>query len=683
VSRKRKVGKRAARAASGDVASQARVEAVPRSRGAEPATGPAAGGGAGDPGGAEVAELPVLGMGGAGIEAALDLTLGVASEAPGEVQPDPGSVAAEVLAEGSGPIAASEDLAAATVAAHAAIALEPPAAELAAAASALLDGAARDPGGAAAGPSADGADGLAVTEARRGRDGHGGGDGPHGDGDGGDEPGAVDGDGAAGSDEEGEPGAVLPTSAASMDAEQLKHLVEALVFASDKPLTIARLRQLTRVSDTRRLEQALAQLAADFSARGLVLQQVSGGYQFRTRTQLAPWVQQLIAGRPVRLSRAQLETLAIIAYRQPITRPEIDDIRGVDSSATLKLLIDRALIRILGKREEVGRPMLYGTTKEFLDFFSLGDLRELPTLREYSELTDESRRVMSDRLGVGLDGAPPAIAGDEGGASDDPLDDPRAADADGDRGGALPEDPSRPAADRGPLGLGALFGDADGSGEGDLEEAISEALPTYDREDDAATLAATDAARLEREALDVLAATVASDAFAADGEELGARSGAASALVERGADPEPEPLAAGADVGEAGLAPGPGEPEPLAAGADVGEAGLAPGPGEPAEGAAAGADVGEAGLAPGPGEPAEGAAGAAAGAAADDAGGDAQPAERAWPAGSGPVADPRAAAEAAPWVAPREEVVGEVDGTDPLLLANGRVERTALEPETE
>ena len=95
----------------------------------------------------------------------------------------------------------------------------------------------------------------------------------------------------------------------------------------------------------------------------------------------------------MRLSRAQLETLAIVAYRQPITRPEIDEIRGVDSSATLKLLIDRSLVRVLGKKEEVGRPMLYGTTKEFLDFFSLGDLRELPTLREYSRaLRRESPR---------------------------------------------------------------------------------------------------------------------------------------------------------------------------------------------------------------------------------------------------------------------------------------------------
>jgi segregation and condensation protein B len=207
-------------------------------------------------------------------------------------------------------------------------------------------------------------------------------------------------------------GPVFPTSAATMDAAQLKHLVEALIFAADRPLTVQRLRQLTRVGAVRRLEQALAELAEDYRDRGLVLQQVSGGYQFRTRTQFSAWVQQLIAGRPVRLSRAQLETLAIIAYRQPITRPEIDDIRGVDSSATLKLLIDRMLIRVLGKREEVGRPMLYGTTKEFLDFFSLGDLRELPTLREYSELTAESRKVMSDRLGIAADGGDGGDGGD-------------------------------------------------------------------------------------------------------------------------------------------------------------------------------------------------------------------------------------------------------------------------------
>jgi len=186
----------------------------------------------------------------------------------------------------------------------------------------------------------------------------------------------------------------LPASSAEISAGELKHLVEALVFAADKPVTLQRLRQLTRVSDTRRIEQALAELAEDYRARGIALQQISGGYQMRTNPQYSEWVQQLIAGRPVRLSRAQLETLAIIAYRQPITRPEIDDIRGVDSSNTLRVLLDRALIRILGKKEEVGRPLLYGTTKEFLDFFSLADLRELPTLREYSELTAESQQLL-------------------------------------------------------------------------------------------------------------------------------------------------------------------------------------------------------------------------------------------------------------------------------------------------
>jgi segregation and condensation protein B len=199
---------------------------------------------------------------------------------------------------------------------------------------------------------------------------------------------------------------VLPTNAVELDDATLERLVEAIVFAADKPVTLQRLRQLTRIADPRRIEQALDALAQIYADRGIALQQVSGGYQFRTNTAYSSWVQQLIAGRPVRLSRAQLETLAIVAYRQPITRPEIDEIRGVDSSATLRLLLDRSLVRVLGKREEVGRPMLYGTTGEFLDFFSLQDLRELPTLREYSELTAESRQVMSDRLGVSLDAEP-------------------------------------------------------------------------------------------------------------------------------------------------------------------------------------------------------------------------------------------------------------------------------------
>jgi len=287
--------------------------------------------------------------------------------------------------------------------------------------------------------------------------------------------------------------ATLPTSAASMDAVQLKQLVEALIFASDKPITVQRLRQLTRVSDIKRLEQTLAEIATDYEHRGLILQQVSGGFQFRTRPQFSVWVQQLIQGRPVRLSRAQLETLAIIAYRQPITRPEIDDIRGVDSSATLKLLMDRLLIRVLGKKEEVGRPMLYGTTKEFLDFFSLGDLRELPTLREYSELSDESRKVMTARLGIGPDGS--------GGSNDD-----------GSSGGGSGGGGS------GPMGGGSSDGDdGDLNDASALSDAASDVFADAAHEQDVMAEAAVD----ESSAADLLATddvASAADLVATDDE---------------------------------------------------------------------------------------------------------------------------------------------------------------------
>lgn len=180
----------------------------------------------------------------------------------------------------------------------------------------------------------------------------------------------------------------------------MKKILESLLFASDKPLTVQRLKQLTREKESAPVEDALAALQADYDGRGIVLHQVAGGWQMRTAPDTAEWVQQLIAGRPVRLSRAQLETLAIIAYRQPVTRPEIDEIRGVDSGGTLKLLLDRSLVRVLGKKEEPGRPLLYGTTRDFLEFFNLSALKDLPTLREYHELTEDSIRKVEETLGV-------------------------------------------------------------------------------------------------------------------------------------------------------------------------------------------------------------------------------------------------------------------------------------------
>jgi segregation and condensation protein B len=212
--------------------------------------------------------------------------------------------------------------------------------------------------------------------------------------------------------------------------DRLVNVIESMLFASEKPLTVQRIKQLTKLKDGDAIKAALDELVEQYAGRGIVLHDVAGGYQFRTQPRNSAWVQQLVAGRPVRLTRAQLETLAIVAYRQPITKPEIDEIRGVDAGGTLHLLLDRQLVRVLGKKEEPGRPLLYGTTRDFLEFFNLSDLRELPTLREYHELSEDSRRLVEEKLGA--DAAAAADAGDGDGAGEptsEPDGEPAAVDA--------------------------------------------------------------------------------------------------------------------------------------------------------------------------------------------------------------------------------------------------------------
>jgi segregation and condensation protein B len=187
-------------------------------------------------------------------------------------------------------------------------------------------------------------------------------------------------------------------AARELTVTHLRGLLEALVFASDRPMKTGELARLAS-APTRQVREVMAELRAESLNRGVVLEEVAGGWLFRTNAQYAPFVRELTGGRPVRLTRAQLETLAIAAYRQPITRPEIDDIRGVDSGATLKLLLERDLVRILGKKDEPGRPLLYGTTTHFLEFFNMKSLKDLPTLREFTELSDESLRVAEAELG--------------------------------------------------------------------------------------------------------------------------------------------------------------------------------------------------------------------------------------------------------------------------------------------
>ncbi len=178
----------------------------------------------------------------------------------------------------------------------------------------------------------------------------------------------------------------------------LKGLLEALIFASDKPIKANELAKAA-AAPSKQVKEILEELKGDFASRGVQLDEVAGGWIFRTNAAYAPFVRDLTKQKPARLSRAQVETLAILAYRQPVTRPEIDEIRGVDCGPVLKVLLERDLVRMLGRKDEPGRPVIYGTTTQFLEFFGLKSLKDLPTLREFTDLNEESRRTVERELG--------------------------------------------------------------------------------------------------------------------------------------------------------------------------------------------------------------------------------------------------------------------------------------------
>ncbi len=184
-------------------------------------------------------------------------------------------------------------------------------------------------------------------------------------------------------------------------ATLLRHAIEAILFVSEKPITLKELSKGLQLDKKRTLE-LLNELRSEYEARGIRIDEVADGYAFRTHPSIADYVRNFLEQRPVKLSRAQLETLSIVAYRQPITRPEVDDIRGVNCGPVLKGLLERDLVRILGKKDEPGRPMLYGTTPSFLELFGLKSLQELPTLREFAELNEDSKRKYQEEIGEGL-----------------------------------------------------------------------------------------------------------------------------------------------------------------------------------------------------------------------------------------------------------------------------------------
>jgi segregation and condensation protein B len=179
-----------------------------------------------------------------------------------------------------------------------------------------------------------------------------------------------------------------------MEDHEIKPIIEALMFVSGDPISIDRLHAVLTEVQKPRIRALLEELRLDYaqSNRGLQVVEVAGGYQITTRIEMAPWIKEMEKVKAAaRLSKPGLETLAIIAYKQPVTRAEIEQIRGVDAAGVLKTLMERKLVKIVGRKEVAGRPMMYGTTREFLQYFGLADLTSLPTLKEFSEVVEAER----------------------------------------------------------------------------------------------------------------------------------------------------------------------------------------------------------------------------------------------------------------------------------------------------
>ena len=170
--------------------------------------------------------------------------------------------------------------------------------------------------------------------------------------------------------------------------EDIKHIIESLLFVAEGPLTVDRIKNILGQVENAEIRAAIAELSAEYESRlgGFFLDEVAGGYQIRTRPEHTPWIKKLIQPKPLRLSKPALETLVIIAYKQPIIRSDIEYLRGVDCGGVLRVLLERKLIRVLGRKEIPGRPLIYATTKRFLEVFDLKNLKDLPTPKEIEEL---------------------------------------------------------------------------------------------------------------------------------------------------------------------------------------------------------------------------------------------------------------------------------------------------------
>ena len=192
-----------------------------------------------------------------------------------------------------------------------------------------------------------------------------------------------------------------------MEDHQLKSTIEALLFVSGNPLSADRLKGIFEEKTAEQIEAQLRALRQEYDDRGagIMLAEVAGGYQFATRPENAVWIRKFKSVKvSAKFSKPALETLAIVAYKQPITRSEVEAIRGVNIGGIMRNLMERRLVKIVGKKDVPGKPMLYGTTLEFLQYFGLKDLSALPTLREFQEL-EAGEEVMEEAPAEGADDA--------------------------------------------------------------------------------------------------------------------------------------------------------------------------------------------------------------------------------------------------------------------------------------
>jgi segregation and condensation protein B len=214
--------------------------------------------------------------------------------------------------------------------------------------------------------------------------------------------------------------------------EELKNIIESLLFVAQEPLSLDRLKKILEHAETREIRKALEDISVEFDARkgGFYLHRVAGGYQVRSRPEYSTWIKRLLQPKPFRLSKAALETLAIIAYKQPVIRSDVEHIRGVDCGGVLKVLLERGFIRVMGRKEIPGRPLIYGTTRRFLEVFGLETLKDLPTPKEIEELGNAPLETAS------------GIPGEDTQTSDEPQFSDAAAGEDQDNS-AMPDDDIR------------------------------------------------------------------------------------------------------------------------------------------------------------------------------------------------------------------------------------------------